>query len=335
MLSIPAPVDVEAGKILRFQRSERLLHWSIAIPFMVCYTSAAILMLFFNLHSEGIARGIFSWTHRIAGACLMVLPGLILLTNLKDARIHLYNIRQGWVWALSDVKWLLLMGPAAVIRRITLPEQGKFNAAEKLNFMMVMSTYPFFIATGLILWMPGIAFYSWILHVGLAAVATPLMFGHIFMALVNPGTRVGLSGMLSGYVDRQWAKHHYRRWYREHFECLEKTGGAPVETEHDLHQPVLVRCSACRAEHTAPSWLRVLEAVFELQPLTCPSCGLDARIDAVIVRPGEVNAVRPSLELAGFGGLVVERASGGEIRSGLRPGAAAGHAPTPGGTVTR
>jgi len=38
------------------------------------------------------------------------------------------------------------------------------------------------------------------------------------MALVNPGTRVGLSGMITGHVDREWAKHHYTSWYRDHFE---------------------------------------------------------------------------------------------------------------------
>jgi cytochrome b subunit of formate dehydrogenase len=44
------------------------------------------------------------------------------------------------------------------------------------------------------------------------------MFGHIYMAVVNPSTRVGLSGMFSGRVDREWAKHHYKRWYKENFE---------------------------------------------------------------------------------------------------------------------
>jgi hypothetical protein len=37
------------------------------------------------------------------------------------------------------------------------------------------------------------------------------------MATVNPDTRVGLSGMITGYVDRHWAQHHYRHWYNEHF----------------------------------------------------------------------------------------------------------------------
>jgi cytochrome b subunit of formate dehydrogenase len=28
--------------------------------------------------------------------------------------------------------------------------------------------------------------------------------------------------MITGFVDRQWAKHHYRRWYREHHEATEE-----------------------------------------------------------------------------------------------------------------
>jgi len=51
----------------------------------------------------------------------------------------------------------------------------------------------------------------------MAAVATPLILGHVFMATVNPDTRVGLSGMISGFVNRHWARHHYRRWYDENF----------------------------------------------------------------------------------------------------------------------
>ncbi len=209
-------------QILRFRESERALHWSIAVPFLVCYASAVILMLFYNSHPHRAFRDVFSWIHRISGACLIVLPLRTAVKNWSDYKIHLYNIRQAWTWALEDLKWLALMGAAAFNSRISLPEQGKFNAAEKLNFMMVLSTYPIFIATGLLLWMPGIQFVSWIVHVALAAIATPLMLGHIYMATINPGTRVGLSGMFSGYVNREWAKHHYHRWYRENFENHKK-----------------------------------------------------------------------------------------------------------------
>ena len=48
----------------------------------------------------------------------------------------------------ADYRWLVLFPRAAVNSRVVLPEQGKFNAAEKLNFMMVSATYPFYIITG-------------------------------------------------------------------------------------------------------------------------------------------------------------------------------------------
>jgi len=54
----------------------------------------------------------------------------------------------------------------------------------------------------------------------MAATALPLLLGHMFMATVNPATRVGLSGMVTGWVSREWAEHHYTRWYRERFPHL-------------------------------------------------------------------------------------------------------------------
>jgi len=218
LLSAPSRKSVETRHILRFRRSERMLHWSIAIPFLVCFASALILMIFYNPHPQRSYRLVFSLLHRISGACLMIFPALTALRNRNDHRIHLYNIKQAFGWVADDVKWLFLMGAAAVSSKVTLPEQGKFNAAEKLNFMMVLCTYPLFIATGIILWGLRVPVAAWMLHVGMAAMAAPLVLGHIFMATINPETRVGLSGMLTGYVDRHWAKHHYTRWYREQFE---------------------------------------------------------------------------------------------------------------------
>ncbi len=204
-------------EILRFQQSERVLHWSIAVPFMVCFATGMVLMFFYNLHAAGISRQFLSWLHRIAGAALILFPPLTIVRHWRDYRIHLYNTKHAWNWTTGDLKWLVLMIPASVNRKIVLPDQGKFNAAEKLNFLMVLCTYPFFIATGLLIWMPERVILFWIVHVGMALIATPLMLGHIYMALINPSTRVGLSGMLSGHVDRNWASHHYRLWYRENF----------------------------------------------------------------------------------------------------------------------
>lgn len=219
-------IEVAQGKdraaapcpILRFHRSERLLHWSLAIPFVVCVATAVILIAFYNLHPRWAFRGVFAWAHRVSGACLILFPLIIAILHWRDHPLHWHNIREAWTWTVDDVKWLLLMAVAAITGNDNLPEQGKFNAAEKLNFMTLMCGYPIFVVTGLILWGTKIAFLSWLIHIGMAALAAPLVLGHMYMAIINRSTRVGLDGMFSGYVDREWAKHHYARWYRERFE---------------------------------------------------------------------------------------------------------------------
>lgn len=222
---------VVKDKILRFAKSERLLHWAIAGPFLVSLGSAVILATVYYFDPSRPYRAFFAVLHRASGVALMVLPMLAAFKLRGDARLHLYNIRQAWVWVFDDVKWLALMGLAAINSKIELPEQGKFNAAEKLNFMVLMVTYPLYVLTGLLMWLTHLAILSWILHFLMAMVGTPLVLGHLYMALINPQSRVGLEGMISGFVDRQWAKHHYRRWYREHHEASEPL----VESAEDIH----------------------------------------------------------------------------------------------------
>ncbi len=210
------------AKILRFAKSERLVHWSIAGPFLVSFATAMTLVLVYNPDPSRPFRIVFATIHRISGIALIVLPMLACLRKRGNAAIHFYNIKQAWTWVYDDFRWLALMGLAAVNSKIKLPEQGKFNAAEKINFMVLMTTYPFYVVTGLLMWLTHLAVLSWIMHILIAMLATPLLLGHLFMALINRETRPGLEGMITGHVDREWAKHHYRRWYREHHEASEE-----------------------------------------------------------------------------------------------------------------
>ncbi len=203
-------------EILRFRESERHLHWAVAVPFMVSYVSALLLVAIYNSHPDRPWRESVSMIHKVSGIAFILLPLATVAWHWRDIGAHLQNIRQAWRWSRHDVRWLLLMGPSTVNPAITLPHQGKFNAAEKINFMVLTATYPLYVVTGLLIWLPGIAILAWFLHFGMAMIATPLLLGHIFMATINPDTRVGLSGMVTGFVDREWAKHHYRLWYDEH-----------------------------------------------------------------------------------------------------------------------
>jgi formate dehydrogenase subunit gamma len=210
-----SPETGRDDQILRFRESERHLHWAIALPFMVSYATALILIVVYNPNPARPLRWLFSSIHRISGMWLTVLPLWAVVTHRGDVRVYLENVREAFRWTLDDLKWLMLSGPAALSSRVTLPPQGKFNAAEKINFMTVMATYPLYIVTGVLIWLPGVPLAAWLLHFSMAVMATPLLLGHVFMATVNPETRAGLSGMFSGFVSREWAKHHYRRWYEQ------------------------------------------------------------------------------------------------------------------------
>jgi len=290
-------------EIPRFRRSERALHWSIAIPFILCLATGIVVKLFFNhLHSQALLPAVLHWVHRISGVCLLLLPILVARRHRNDLSLYLYNIKRAWTWTLDDFKWLALIIPATVSRRVTLPEQHKFNAGEKLNFMTLMLTYPILVGTGLIILMPGMYFLTWIVHVSVAVLAAPLIFGHIFMAVVNPDTRIGLSGMFSGNVDREWAKHHYAKWYRENFGEDEVQVAEGEELVAAPQACALVRCLSCGAETPLTSWDALLATVSELRPLDCPACGAPSPVVSAVVKTDEIRTILENLEHAGVSG---------------------------------
>jgi formate dehydrogenase subunit gamma len=295
----------KAECILRFRQEEIATHWSIAIPFMACYATGLILKLFFDLRAETL-RDVLSWTHRVGGASLIFFPLFNAWRHRSRIATHIENIKRAWIWTADDIKWLLLFGAAAVSRKVRLPEQHKFNAAEKLNFMMVMVTYPLFAVTGLILCIPGVHFLTWLAHLGLALAMTPLVLGHVYMAVVNPATRKGISGMLSGHVDREWAKHHYGRWYREHFEPEVKAEVVCEERASALGVPALISCPSCSAERPVDSLLRVIEGGPDSKLFACLACGATADRASVRLEPEQADAFMRELEDAGYFGLLVE-----------------------------
>jgi formate dehydrogenase subunit gamma len=270
----PAP-----SQILRFQAGERLLHWALAAPFVLLYTTAALLMVFYGEPHPRPFREAFALAHRVFGVMLIALPPLALLAGAKDWRVHLENLREGWIWRRDDFRWLVLFPKNAMNPKIELPEQGKFNAAEKLNFMMVSTFYPLYVFTGVLVWLPGVEFTAYLAHFAMAVLGLPLVGGHIFMATINPETRVGLSGMFTGWVDRSWAKHHYTRWYREHFE----PSGLVLGLAERLKLPARVHCGSCEDVQVYDSWMSLIERSFRVEPLVCPTCASPIRL----VPPGD------------------------------------------------
>jgi formate dehydrogenase subunit gamma len=266
------------SEILRFRKSERMLHWAIALPFMGCWLTSVVLFFLYNPDPGLPLRDFFAWSHRLSGICLFVLPGTAVFHGRKDFRMHVSNIKCAWLWSLNDLKWLALMGLAAISKKIVLPEQGKFNAAEKVNFMSVMVASPVFIVTGTMIWLHQLGWAAWLIHSYAALMVTPTMVGHIYMATINPDTRVGLKGMLSGYVDRQWARHHYALWYAETFASRGTTGSHVPTLFHPPDHRVRIHCPSCTGNMTV-SWTWILEKIITAHSIDCPACGVT--LDAI------------------------------------------------------
>ena len=51
------------SKILRFAKSERILHWSIAGPFLVSFTTGILLVLVYNPDPSRPFRGLLAAVH--------------------------------------------------------------------------------------------------------------------------------------------------------------------------------------------------------------------------------------------------------------------------------
>jgi formate dehydrogenase subunit gamma len=283
------------NKIYRFQLGERFLHWALALPFVLLYSSAATLLLTWGEATPRPLHHAAALMHRGAGLCLIVLPPLALVLGIRDWRMHFENIRHGWVWNRDDVRWLILFPKSVADPRVKLPEQGKFNAAEKLNFMMVMATYPLYIVTGLLVWLPGVAFYPWLAHSITAVMGLPLIGGHIFMAAINPSTRIGLGGMFTGWVDREWAQHHYRRWYRERFENNQPVR-KPADMKTLLGAPAEIRCQECGGVHAFDSWHELLRRAFQVAPLFCNNCSAEIAVLSAEASPEVAEAMLLHLE---------------------------------------
>ncbi len=202
-------------KMLRLLKADRWIHWTIAVPCIVCYVTALVLILVYNPEPSRQFRVVFSWIHRISGVSLIVLPMIAMYYSKHDLRSYVHNINQAWAWTIKDIKCLCLLALSFISRRALTSNSDRLGTSVmKFNYasaMMLMSTYPIFIVTGVLIWVTDGAFLFWMIHLGLALMATLFLLSHILMSILNPPARVALSKRISDFVDRRYKNHNHTR----------------------------------------------------------------------------------------------------------------------------
>ena len=215
LLSVSAPsIEMKRiDKIRRFTATERLLHWSFALPQIVLMITGGWLLASASQSGETAVKVDLALIHRVAAACFVMAPLLVLMNG--DAKTLIKNIKLSLSWNRSDLQWFSRSFMKIIAPSTTLPEVGKFNAGQKLNMLIVMALGIVFTVSGLLMWFLDGVLLAWIVHAAVFLFVVFMVLGHVYMAVLHPPTRPSFWAIINGAVDREWANHHHPRWAKE------------------------------------------------------------------------------------------------------------------------
>jgi formate dehydrogenase subunit gamma len=201
------------GSMPRFGRTERALHWASALAFGVLTLTGLVLwlpVLATLVNDRPLVKAIHLWSAVLLGVAV------VLIVLAGDRRALRRTARDVDRYDRYDRAWLR-GAPQRAVRGGPAPPAGRFNAGQKLNVAIVCAAWLLFGVSGTFLYLGerdhtfqlgGMLF----LHDVLTLAMLPLVFGHIYMAVLNPNTAGGLQGMTRGSVDAAWAERHHPRW---------------------------------------------------------------------------------------------------------------------------
>jgi formate dehydrogenase subunit gamma len=191
-------------RVVRFTRSERAVHWLTALAFLTMLASGVLIGRSGRFHSVMYACHLAAAAALVAGVVLIALGG-----NRRALRRTARDLSR---FDAADRDWLATV-PERLLEGAAEPPVERFNAGQKLNFSLIALLLAALFASGIQAIVVG-PHHNLIFGVHKLATigACILVGGHLYMALINPGTRPALSGMLTGEVDRDWAEHHHPLW---------------------------------------------------------------------------------------------------------------------------
>jgi formate dehydrogenase subunit gamma len=214
----------------RFGKTVRWFHWTFALSFVCLAATGALLVLRSPLGIGAVVGRRILVLHEIAAVCLIVLPTVVVLSG--DTRDFFRELGGLLRWSRDDLRWLALQ-PLSFVRRIELPPMGKLNAGQKVNGLVMGGLTAALVASGVALWLRPGSLLPLAIHIACFLLWIPLFAGHLSLALILPGTRPALRGMVTGRVPREWARHHHPRWV----ETLEPPSAGSAEPAPESSDP--------------------------------------------------------------------------------------------------
>lgn len=201
-----------SGKLIqRWPLRSVLVHWLGAIPCVVLILSGIFIgagKVIFEPGSTNWASAVqlASSLHEMAVYPFM-LGGLLMIVMWWKKQL----------FKSYDIDWFKKAGGYVRFISKQHPEAGFANGGEKLWFWVFTIMFLSLSITGLMLLFPELAPSHQAapmviaLHILSAIVVGAFAVVHIFMATVI--SEGGLSNMITGKCDENWAKQHHNRWY--------------------------------------------------------------------------------------------------------------------------
>jgi len=209
--------------ITRWSMFERVMHWYVAISFIILSITGLSLifgrsLLIPLMGKEGFAAwaGLAKPIHDYLA--LPFAAGLVLLMLMWIGK----NVPKSY-----DFQWLKSLGGAIGDGH---PPAGFFNAGEKVFYWLVFVGGFAMTLSGVYLLFPNLetvreSMQFWnIIHDSSGLFLIAVALGHMYLGSI--GTEGVLEGMGSGEVDEGFAKQHHSLWYEE-----VKGSAAPAEGE--------------------------------------------------------------------------------------------------------
>ncbi len=206
--------DAPTGRLIeRFTSLERMVHWTMAISFLILAFSGLVMLFGKHVVLPIFGHTLFGWlsyvcknVHNFVGPVFSVSVIVAFIIFVKD------NLP-----AAVDFKWLVRLG--GMFSREHVPA-GRFNAGEKLWFWggvvvlgIVLTASGFFLD----MLVPNVEYtrgnmqIANVIHLVAAVLMISVALGHIYMGTI--GMEGAYAAMRTGYVDDTWAREHHELWY--------------------------------------------------------------------------------------------------------------------------
>jgi formate dehydrogenase subunit gamma len=205
-------------RILRFVLAERLSHWLYAAFFLMAFISGLLMWIPATRAWMAGARRLVAHYHGGAGLLMVVIPAvLFLILDRKRLAADVHDID---LWDADDRRWFWAALRGRTLRGREMPPQGRFNAGQKANAILVAAMALGFVVTGsmlqgreyLPLWLVSRALW---LHDFLTIAGIALLLGHLTHVFLTRHGRDSLRAMVGGTLSQQTARDRYVKWWRD------------------------------------------------------------------------------------------------------------------------